>query len=85
MSYLGHSLGGVLPLCRGAVDVFYTPSRLGNIEKGDRELINYKKKDLVLIDNKKELVLMNNREALDVLSSPVVCGVEYTQCISTKE
>ena len=26
----GHSLGGVLPLCRGAVSVFYSPSRLGN-------------------------------------------------------
>ena len=26
----GHSLGGVLPLCRGAVGVFYSPSRLGN-------------------------------------------------------
>ena len=29
MSYPGHSLGGVLPLCRGAVSVFYSPSRLG--------------------------------------------------------
>ena len=27
----GHSLGGVLPLCRGAVSVFYSPSRLGNL------------------------------------------------------
>ena len=26
----GHSLGGVLPPCRGAVGVFYSPSRLGN-------------------------------------------------------
>ena len=31
MSYTGHSLRGVLPLCRGAVGVFYSPSRLGNI------------------------------------------------------
>ena len=30
MSYLGHSLEGVLSLCRGAVGVFYGPSRLGN-------------------------------------------------------
>ena len=30
--YTGHSLGvGVLPLCRGAVDVFYSSSRLGNL------------------------------------------------------
>ena len=26
VSYPGHSLGGVLPLCRGAVSVFYSPS-----------------------------------------------------------
>ena len=32
VSYPGHSLGGrVLPLCRGAVSLFYSPSRLGNI------------------------------------------------------
>ena len=30
VSYLGHSLGGVLPLCREAVGVFSSPSRLGN-------------------------------------------------------
>ena len=29
MSYLGHSLGGVLPLYRDAVGVFYSPNRLG--------------------------------------------------------
>ena len=30
VSYPGHSLrGGVLPLCREAVGVFYSPSRLG--------------------------------------------------------
>ena len=28
MSYPGHSLGGVLSLCRDAVNVFYSPSRL---------------------------------------------------------
>ena len=26
----GHSLGVVLPLCRGAVSVYYSPNRLGN-------------------------------------------------------
>ena len=31
MSYPGHSFGGVLPLCRGAVSVFNSPSRLGYI------------------------------------------------------
>ena len=30
VSYPGHSLEGVLPLCREAVSVFYSPSRLGN-------------------------------------------------------
>ena len=30
VSYLGHSLVGVWPLCRGAVSVFYSPSWLGN-------------------------------------------------------
>ena len=30
VSYPGHSLGGVVPLCREAVGVFYSPSRLGN-------------------------------------------------------
>ena len=30
VSYPGHSLGGGLPLCRGAVSVFYSPSRQGN-------------------------------------------------------
>ena len=29
VSYPGHSLGRVLPLCRGAIGVFYSPSRLG--------------------------------------------------------
>ena len=29
VSYLGHSLEGVLPLCKGEVNVFYSPSRLG--------------------------------------------------------
>ena len=33
MSYPGHSLGGVLPLCRGAVSVFYSPNRLGKVQK----------------------------------------------------
>ena len=31
MLYPGHSLGGVLPLCREAVGVFYSPSRLGKV------------------------------------------------------
>ena len=30
-SYTGHSLEGVLPLCKGAVGVFYSPSRLSKI------------------------------------------------------
>ena len=29
MSYLGHSLEGVLPLWRDAVKMFYSPSRVG--------------------------------------------------------
>ena len=29
VSYLGHWLVGVLPLCKGTVGVFYNPSRLG--------------------------------------------------------
>ena len=29
VSYLGHSLEGVLPLCKDAVWIFYNPSRLG--------------------------------------------------------
>ena len=34
VSYSGHLLaeGGVLQLCRGAVAVFYSPSRLGNTQ-----------------------------------------------------
>ena len=31
VSYLRHSLGGGIPLCRDAVSVFYRPSRLGKI------------------------------------------------------
>ena len=34
ISYPGHSLEEVLPLCRSAVGVFYSPCRLGNIRKG---------------------------------------------------
>ena len=30
VSYPGHSLGEVIPLCRGAVSVFYSLSRQGN-------------------------------------------------------
>ena len=32
VSYPGHSLGGVLPLCKGAVSVFYSTSWLGNTQ-----------------------------------------------------
>ena len=32
MSYPGHSLGVVLPLCREAVGAFYSPSRLGKLK-----------------------------------------------------
>ena len=40
MSYLGHSLagGGVLSLCREAVGVFYSPSRLGQRVSGNSVL-----------------------------------------------
>ena len=31
VSQIGHSLDGVLPLHKGAVGVFYSPSRLGNL------------------------------------------------------
>ena len=34
MSYLGHSLGEVLPLCRNAVGVYYNPNWLGSEMKG---------------------------------------------------
>ena len=34
VSYPGNSLGGVLSLCRGAVGLFYSPSRLGKKEVG---------------------------------------------------
>ena len=30
VSYPGYSLGGVLPLCREAVDVFYSPSQMSH-------------------------------------------------------
>ena len=36
VSYPGHSLGGVVPLCRGAVGVFYSPNRLGKRCNGYR-------------------------------------------------
>ena len=32
MSYPGHLLGGVLTLCRGAVGVFYSPTRLDSTQ-----------------------------------------------------
>ena len=35
MSYTGYSLEGVLPLYRGAVCVFYSPSRLGYVNRID--------------------------------------------------
>ena len=31
VSYRGHSLVGVLPLCKGTIGVFYSPSQLGNV------------------------------------------------------
>ena len=34
MPIKAHSLGGSLPLCRDAVGVFYSPSRLGKVESG---------------------------------------------------
>ena len=32
VSYTVYSLWGILPLCRGAVSVFYSPSQLGNVK-----------------------------------------------------
>ena len=34
VSYPGHSLGGGVPLCRDAISVFYSPSRLGQRKLG---------------------------------------------------
>ena len=40
MSYLGHSLWeGVLPLSRGGVSVFYSPSQLVKRERGEKDWI----------------------------------------------
>ena len=38
VSYLGHSLRGVLSLCKQAVGVFYSPSQLGNHQCQEKEL-----------------------------------------------
>ena len=38
VSYIGHSLGWVLPLCREAVGVFYGSSRLSNPNEYDTKL-----------------------------------------------
>ena len=47
MSYPGHSLGGVvLPLCWGAVSVFYSPSRLGKMKMWKREF-THKSKNII--------------------------------------
>ena len=46
VSYPGHSFGGVLPLCRGAVSVFYSPSQLG------KEKISWKGKEIEKEENK---------------------------------
>ena len=66
MSYPGHSLGGgSLALCRGAVGVFYSPSRLGNmvgaVERliniaGVRTIMNWRRgfKDKYLVNEKNE-------------------------------
>ena len=44
VSYPGHSLGGgVLPLCREAIDVFYSPSRQGKKTKKNMYLHNASK------------------------------------------
>ena len=40
VSYLGHSLSGVLPLCRESVDGFFCPSRLGTVERNILKKIN---------------------------------------------
>ena len=38
VSYPGLSLAGGVPLCRGAVSVFYSPSRLGNTKFNVKQL-----------------------------------------------
>ena len=47
VSYLGHSLGGVLPLCREAVGVFYSPSRLGNLKRETESLLIEKQNNAI--------------------------------------
>ena len=41
VSYLGHSLEGLLLLHREAVGIFYSPSRLGNPDDGSLEPKRY--------------------------------------------
>ena len=51
LSYPGHSFGGVLPLCRGAVGVFYFPSRLGKFLKSLEIILQFTNKSLPLNRN----------------------------------
>ena len=58
VSYPGHSWGVVLPVCKGAVGVFYNPSRLGGggvrdwriRSKNEWILREWQKKRLILVD-----------------------------------
>ena len=49
VSYLGHSLGGVFPLCRDAVGVFYSPSKLGCVQRRGTEVWFFTKGYIILI------------------------------------
>ena len=46
-------MGGVLPLCRDAVGVFYSPSRLGNIIVGTVSAWNLFANVLIIVELKK--------------------------------
>ena len=45
VSYPGHTLGVVLPQCRGAVGVFYSPSQLGKLLRGINLLLTFINED----------------------------------------
>ena len=78
VSYPGHSLVGVLPLCRGAVSVFYSPSWLG------KQVIKDKRKDNVP-PTKQALVFLRRQKCLPrkpteqslICSVPIVCPDIY--------
>ena len=60
VSYPGHSLGGVLPLCREAVDVFYSLCRLDNkLYRKKCAGINVHKYDITLFISFSQFVLLS--------------------------